>query len=71
MATLRTWLADDDGLGVQLGEGVGGVVPIPMNVRLAREGASQVIHAGILVENADPIKSPDDLEWWAARVRKR
>jgi membrane dipeptidase len=28
---------------------------------------SEPLHAGILVENADPIRGPDDLPWWVER----
>lgn len=32
--------------------------------RLARLPSSPALHLGILVENADPIRSPDELPWW-------
>lgn len=32
-----------------------------------RTHSDQPIHLGILIENADPIRSPDELEWWVER----
>ncbi|MDX2147206.1 MAG: membrane dipeptidase [Planctomycetota bacterium] len=33
----------------------------------ARETGDQALRIGILIENADPIASPDELEWWQAQ----
>lgn len=33
----------------------------------SNQGASEPLRAGILIEGADPIRSPDELAWWHAR----
>ncbi|MBX3379635.1 MAG: membrane dipeptidase [Phycisphaeraceae bacterium] len=51
------------------GMGVSEVVAPPVGVRVERltKGArSPALRIGILMENADPIRSPRELEWWAS-----
>lgn len=69
------------GAGADVGEvrggmGVAEVVPLSAEARIARSDrlgdqrvgqAEPPIHVGILIENADPIRSPDELGWWAER----
>lgn len=65
----------DPGLGeVRGGLGAGEVRPIALEERLrradrkhARPGTTPPIHLGVLVENADPIRTPDELPWWKER----
>lgn len=52
---------------IRAGMGVGSVVPLPLERRLAQARTRAPLHIGILVENADPIRSPDDLPWWKTR----
>jgi membrane dipeptidase len=49
------------------GMGVSQTVPLSAATRLARLPKSPPIHLGILMENADPIRSPDELSWWKER----
>lgn len=55
------------------GMGVAELVPPPVAQRLAAaervSGARgrNPLHIGILIENADPIRSPDELGWWKER----
>lgn len=68
---LRRVLRPDPGVGqVRVGMGVAEVVPEPIERRLARADRApgrKPLHAGILIECADPIRTPDDLDWWAQR----
>jgi membrane dipeptidase len=68
---LRQVLRIDAGVGdVRGGMGVAEVIPHGLErriARLARPPHGPGLHAGILVENADPIRSPDDLPWWRER----
>jgi len=49
------------------GMGVSEVVPPSLEKRISRIPAFPPLHAGILIENADPIRSPGDLAWWRER----
>jgi membrane dipeptidase len=49
------------------GMGVAEVIPLPLPARLARIPKSPALHVGILMENADPIRSVDELIWWRDR----
>lgn len=61
-------LRDDPHVGkVRGGMGVGEAVPFDIDEKLARLGRRPPIHAGILIENADPIRDPDELAWWVER----
>lgn len=61
-------LRADPGLGeIRGGMGVANVVPIPLVKRLARLPKAPPLHIGILMENADPIRSPAELAWWKDR----
>jgi membrane dipeptidase len=56
------------GLGeIRGGMGVAEAVPLSPAQRLARLPTSPPIHLGILMENADPIRSPQELSWWKDR----
>lgn len=58
----------DPGVGeVRGGMGVSEVVPASIDSLASRLAGSGGLHLGILVENADPIRSPEDLEWWVRR----
>ncbi|MBY0262657.1 MAG: membrane dipeptidase [Phycisphaerales bacterium] len=59
----------DEGVGeIRGGMGVSALVPFPLYFRLARlDPKSPPLHVGILIENADPIRSPDELPWWRDR----
>ncbi|MFM9958121.1 MAG: dipeptidase [Phycisphaerales bacterium] len=60
-------LKTDSGVGeIRGGMGVSEVVPTPIAARALRL-AENGPHFGILVEGADSIRSPDDLEWWKSR----
>lgn len=53
---------------VRGGMGVAEVVPLSPAARLARVPRDAApLHIGILIENADPIRSPDELAWWKER----
>ncbi len=57
-----------DGLGeVRGGMGVAEMSPLWTRKRLAMVPAKPAIHLGILMENADPIRSPAELAWWKER----
>lgn len=53
----------------ELRGGMGVAEPVPHTPRrlISRLPAAPPIHLGILVENADPIRSPADLAWWKER----
>ncbi len=56
-------LRTDNHVGaLRAGMGVSEVIPTPASDRLAR---SSTLHVGILMECADPIRTPDELSWWA------
>lgn len=59
----------DPGVGeIRGGMGVSELRPEPIGKRLARaDKKDPLLHAGILMENADPIRSPADLAWWKDR----
>lgn len=46
------------------GMGVAESTPLGPNTLLARMPRRPALHVGILMENADPIRSPDELPWW-------
>lgn len=67
---LRSALAGGGGADVgevRGGMGVTEVVPLSTAARLARLRRDGTLHIGILVENADPIRSPDELSFWVDR----
>ena len=67
---LRKTLAATSGEGVgqvRGGMGVSEIVPLPLPARLARLPKTPALNVGILIENADPIRSPEDLAWWKER----
>lgn len=60
--------ADDPGVGsVRGGMGVSESQPISMEARIQAIIDRAPLHLGILMESADPIRSPDELEWWTER----
>jgi len=62
---LRGALRVDREVGaVRGGMGVSEVVPEPIAERRARDGR---LCLGVLIECADPIRTPDELEWWVER----
>ncbi len=58
---------DPDVGEVRAGMGVGEVRPLSLEKRLARSPKQTPLHIGILIENADPVRSPDELAWWKER----
>lgn len=63
---LPACLRSEPGIGeIRGGMGVASVVPVPLEKRLAR--LSNTLHIGILIEGADPIRTPDELPWWKDR----
>jgi membrane dipeptidase len=52
---------------VRGGMGVAEVVPLSTKAALARLPSKPPIHLGILIENADIIRAPDQLGWWQER----
>lgn len=65
---LREALAGGAGLGeVRGGMGVAEVVPLSIAARLARLRGTTPLHVGVLIENADPIRTPEELGWWQER----
>jgi membrane dipeptidase len=59
---------DEPGVGaVRGGMGVAEPVPFSMDQRLARVPARPRLRLGLLMENADPIRAPEDLAWWVER----
>lgn len=58
----------EPGVGeIRGGMGVSEVTPPSLERRIAPALRDNRLHIGILVENADPIRSPDELEWWRDR----
>lgn len=49
------------------GMGVANHVPLGVSTKFARLPKSPPIHVGILMENADPIRSPQEVSWWKER----
>ena len=49
------------------GMGVANVIPFSIEKRIARLPRTPALHLGILMENADPIRSPGELGWWKDR----
>lgn len=61
-------LKSPPGLGeVRGGMGVSHVVPIPLRERIARLPNVPALHVGILIEGADPIRTPEELSWWKSQ----
>jgi membrane dipeptidase len=61
-------LRSQRGVGeVRGGMGVAEVVPLGPRARLARLPRGPALHVGILMENADPIRSASELGWWRER----
>lgn len=65
---LRTLLRRDPGVGeIRGGMGVAEMRPLSMEQTLARASTRAPFHLGILIENADPVRSPEELPWWVER----
>ncbi len=63
---LPACLRIEPGIGeIRGGMGVASVVPVPLERRIAR--LISTLHIGILIEGADPIRTPDELSWWKER----
>jgi membrane dipeptidase len=63
---LPACLRRDPGVGdIRGGMGVSTVVPLPLEKRITRLAPS--LHIGILIEGADPVRTPDELSWWKRR----
>lgn len=52
---------------MRAGMGVASVVPRTMASRATAAIRDDRLHVGILMENADPIREPGELAWWAER----
>ncbi len=59
--------ATSDLAEIRGGMGVAESVPLPPAARLARLPKSPPLQLGILMENADPIRSPAEIQWWKDR----
>ncbi|MCA9310950.1 MAG: dipeptidase [Phycisphaerales bacterium] len=58
----------DPGIGeIRGGMGVSEVTPPSIERRIAPLLRDDRLHIGILMENADPIRSPDEMAWWQER----
>lgn len=65
---LHRVLTPDPHVGaVRGGMGVAETLPHTLPTRIRNAAADTRLHAGILIENADPIRSPDELGWWVQR----
>jgi membrane dipeptidase len=65
---LKRALRRDPGVGITRGGmGVAELQPLPIEQRIRPMRDSGLLHLGLLMENADPIRTPDELPWWAAR----
>jgi membrane dipeptidase len=65
---LRSLVRVDPGVGeVRGGMGVSELTPAELSRKLAREREKSTLHVGVLVEGADPIRTPDELAWWVER----
>ncbi len=65
---LTNELRVDPGVGeIRGGMGVAEVVTPSIQSRIDRLPAPGVLRLGILMENADPIRTPEELEWWRNR----
>ena len=65
---LREALASISDLGeMRGGMGVAEVRPLSTSALLARLSKTDALRVGILIENADPIRAPDDLDYWVRR----
>lgn len=65
---LRSLMSRHAGTGeIRGGMGVSEVIPPPVRRLVSRVPTVPPLHLGILIENADPIRSPADLPWWRDR----
>lgn len=65
---LPKFLRHDPQVGhLRAGMGVAETRSLSLDERLARAKPNVPLHIGILMENADPIRSPDELAWWKER----
>lgn len=65
---LPKFLRRDPQIGhITAGMGVAETRALSLDERLARAKPNVPLHIGILMENADPIRSPDELVWWKER----
>ena len=65
---LRELLRSDAGVGeIRGGMGVSELQAPSLAAILARSRNAAPLHIGILIENADPIRSPEELPWWVER----
>lgn len=61
-------LKNQPGTGeIRGGMGVANVIPFSIEKRIAKLPRTPALHMGILMENADPIRSPNELGWWKDR----
>lgn len=61
-------LRDAPGVGeIRGGMGVAEVIPPSLNALAARLARDTPLRVGVLIENADPVRSPDELPWWVER----
>ncbi|MBL8747150.1 MAG: membrane dipeptidase [Phycisphaerae bacterium] len=66
--SLPKFLRHDPHVGhIRAGMGVAQLQPLSLEERLSRAKPGVALHVGILMENADPIRSPDELAWWKER----
>lgn len=64
----RSVFRPDPGVGrIRAGMGVAEVEPPALEERLGGQKGRRPLHAGVLVECADPVRRPEELEWWIER----
>jgi len=59
--------ADPEVGEIRAGMGVSQVVAPSLDARISHLARDTRLHIGLLMENADPIRSPDELAWWAGK----
>ncbi len=64
---LKTLRVDPHVGEIRGGMGVSEVVPPDALTAARRAARDDKLHVGILIEGADPIRTPDELPWWAER----
>lgn len=65
---LKSYVRMDPGVGeVRGGMGVSEMAPADLSKKLGRDRDKRTLHVGVLIEGADPVRTPDELPWWVER----
>ncbi|MEQ9617014.1 MAG: membrane dipeptidase [Phycisphaerales bacterium] len=65
---LRSYLVDDPGVGeIKGGMGVAEPRPFSLDSKLRKLNNQPPLIAGLLMENADPIRTPDEVAYWKSK----